>query len=55
MSQYKYSIDEFAQFIRDDFDDYDLSGYDNLQLVQDYFSTRPNDPNLQLHPELKQD
>lgn len=47
MSQYKYSIDEFAQFIRDDFDDYDLSGYDNLQLVQDYFSTRPNDPNLQ--------
>ncbi len=47
MSQYKYSIDEFAQFIRDDFDDYDLSGYDNLQLVQDYFSNRPEDPNLE--------
>ena len=41
----KYSIDEFAQFIRDDYGE-DLSGYDNLQLVQDYFDNNPEHPQL---------
>tara|TARA_R100001463_G_scaffold43080_2_gene90027 strand:+ start:27527 stop:36970 length:9444 start_codon:yes stop_codon:yes gene_type:complete len=41
----KYSIDEFAQFIRDDYGE-DLSDYDNLQLVQDYFDNNPEHPQL---------